>query len=294
MICKNCKKDVQDGAKFCTACGSPFTNPTPQTQTNETPPEPPKKSNPIGKIISAFIFILVIGFGIYGSISDNAIDKNNNAIDSLNAGDTQTAISQLQEAKEGAVGKEDKINILVNLGYVYESEGNYDEAKTAFTEAQSLAISDSSEYFLISAELALLENDPESALANFNKALELKPNDFQINNSLSLFYLDSEELFPEYEDFAKALAHAKVSYENDDINSETSKQNLALAHFYNENYQEAIDLYSTTNLTEHPFVNYWLGLSHLALDNPDKGLTYLQAAKDAGVELPDEINDYLD
>ncbi len=294
MFCKNCGNKSESDQKFCTSCGAPFSTSAEKSEPIFSKSSPPKpKGSPTGKIIGIIVLIAFIGWGIYASLDDDSISQNNDALSSFDSGDSQTAINQLQQASQGAVTDDTKINTLKNLAYVYESEGLYDDAYDAYTEALALTNEGSFDYYLISGEIALLEGKPNAALLSYNKAYEKNPNDYQINNSLALFYIDIEDLYPQYVDYPKALTYAKRAYELDPEKSEVAKQNLALAHFFNENYSQTISLLSTTNLTQHPYMAYWLGLAYVSNGDESNGRFYLQKAVDAGVDVPQEVYDYL-
>ncbi|MBU4204980.1 hypothetical protein KKH26_02280 [Patescibacteria group bacterium] len=212
---------------------------------------------------------------------------------SFDSGDSQSAINQFQQAKQDAVSNENKINTLKNLAYVYIAESQNEQALSTFKEALNLAKANSFDYYLISGEIALLEYKPNSAILSFNKAYELNPNDYQINNTLALFYIDIEEIAPQYVDYPKALSFAKKAYEYDTEKSEISKQNLAIAYYFNDNFDQTISLLSSSNLTQHPYAAYWLGLAYLNKEDHINAKIYLQKAINSGVEVPQEIHDYL-
>lgn len=302
MFCKKCGKKLTDKQKFCTSCGAPLSgdenSKKSEINSNETiftkyslPTH--KSSWGVGRIIAILIVLALIGIGAYNSLDEDSITKNNEGLQSFDSGDSQTAINQLQQAKQDAVSNENKINTLKNLAYVYTTEGQNEQALNTFKEALSLTKINSFDYYLISGEIALLEYKPNSAILSFNKAYELSPNDYQINNSLALFYLDLEEMAPQYENYLKALSHAKKAYEYDTEKSEIGKQNLAIAYYFNENFDQTISLLSTSNLTQHPYAAYWLGLAYLSKEDHLNAQIYLQKAINGGVEVPQEINDYL-
>ena len=302
MFCKYCNQKIAGQQKFCTNCGKPFlidendkTNNTKQTESIFTKSPPPLHKNTwgVGKIISILIVLFVIATGIYGSLDDDSITKNNDALSSFDSGDSQTAITQLQQSKQDAVTSKNKINTLKNLAYVYSSEGQNEQALETFKEALALTKINSFDYYLIAGEIASLEYKPNSAIISYNKAYELKPAEYQINNALALFYLDIDDVAPQYVDYSKALSYAKKAYEYDTDKSEVTKQNLAIAHYFNENYDQAISLFSTTDLIQHPYIAFWLGLSYASKDDSLNAKIYLQKAKNAGVEMPQEIYDYL-
>lgn len=292
MYCKKCGKQSDDNQKFCIICGTPFF----RVQKINTQPKSSlfkKSSFEIGKIIPAIVLIAFIGWGIYASLDDDSISQNNDALSSFDSGNSDQAITQFQQASQSAVTNETKINTLKNLGYVYATEGLNSKALSTFQKALNLTSNGSVDYYLISGEIALLEYKPNAALLSFNKAYELSPTDFQVNNSLALFYLDLEETAPQYTDYAKALSYAKKAYEYDIEKSEVSKQNLAITYFFNENFAQTISLLLTTNLNQHPYMAYWLGWAYAAQGDELNARLYFQKTIDAGIEIEQEAYDYL-
>lgn len=298
MFCKNCGKESTENQKFCTGCGTKFSS------VNEGKKEIPdtqhiksvmqnKRSWGVGRIITILVVLAMIGIGAYNSLDEDSITKNNEGLSSFDSGDSQTAINQFQQANQNAVSNENKINTLKNLAYVYTTEGQNEQSLSTFKEALSLAKTNSFDYYLISGEIALLEYKPNSAILSFNKAYELNPTDFQINNSLAMFYLDLEEMAPKYADYPRALTYAKKAYEYGSKKSEVSKQNLAIAYYFNKNFDQTISLLSTTNLTQHPHAAIWLGLAYLGKEDNINARSNFQKAINSGVEVPQEIQDYL-
>jgi tetratricopeptide (TPR) repeat protein len=140
-------------------------------------------------------------------------------------------------------------------------------------------------------DIAYYEEKPSVAKDYYLKALALDPNDFQVNNSLTVLYLDLEDTYPAYVDYAAALRHAQKAYDVD--KSEITKQNLATAHFFNENYSQTISLLSNTNFTQHPYAALSLGLAYAATEDKANARLYLQKAVDAGIEVPPEVTEFL-
>ncbi|MCK4473656.1 hypothetical protein KAU40_00070 [Candidatus Parcubacteria bacterium] len=283
MLCKNCGKKSEGNEKFCTSCGASFSD----IIINE------EKSSNVGGIITILIILAVIGFGIYGSLDEESIETNNQGISSFDAGDSEQAIQQFQRASIEAVGDDTKMNTLINLGYVYSSELQYQQALQSFREALTYANKESFEYFLISGEIALLEWKPNAAKISYNKAYMLRPNDFQINNALNLFYLD-DEVSPYYVDYSKALQYAQKAYDVSGADVKNiAKENLAIAHFFNENYDQSILLLSSFDVDTKPYIAYWLGWAYASKEDEVKAKFYFQKAVDAGVEVEQEVYDYL-
>ncbi|MCU0680134.1 MAG: zinc-ribbon domain-containing protein [Planctomycetes bacterium] len=298
MFCKNCGEKLNENQKFCTSCGTKFLNV--DKEEKKVPETQPFKSiiknkSPwgVGRIIAILVVLAMIVIGVYNSLDEDTIAKNNEGLSSFNSGDNQVAINQFQQASQAAVSNENKTKTLKNLAYVYVTEGQNEQALSTFKEALNLTKVNSFDYYLISGEIALLEYKPNSAILSFNKAYELNPTDFQLNNTLALFYMDLEEIAPQYVDYPKALAYAKKAYEYDSEKSEVSKQNLAIAYYFNDNFDQAISLMSTTNLDQHPYVAIWLGMSYLAKEDEINARINFQKAIKGGAEIPQEITDYL-
>tara|TARA_B100000745_G_scaffold296660_1_gene242427 strand:- start:8001 stop:8891 length:891 start_codon:yes stop_codon:yes gene_type:complete len=293
MFCKNCGKRSEDSQKFCTSCGTPFSKSAESSEPIFSKSSPPKaKGSPVGKIIGVIVILIVVGLGIYGSLDEESITTNNEGITSFDSGDSEQAIRQFQQASQEAVGTDTKLNTLKNLGYVYSSEGQYEQALQAFREALTYTSEGSFENYLVSGEIALLEGKPNAAQISYNKAYELRPSDFQINNALNLFYLDLEGVAPYYEDYPKALTHAQKAYDvsTSDVKN-IATQNLAIAHFFNENYDRTISLLSSQG--NDPYIAYWLGWSYAAKEDVANAKFYFQRTIDGGVEVEQEVYDYL-
>ncbi len=297
MFCKNCGKELNENQRFCISCGVKFSG------INKEEKEAPKvQFKPVSqnkklwsarKIITILVILAIIGIGIYNSLDEDVIIKNNEGLSNFDSGNSQVAINQFQQASQDAVSNENKINSLKNLAFVYTTEGQNEQALSTFKEALNLTKVNSFDYYLISGEIALLEYKPNSAILSYNKAYELDSNNFQINNSLALFYLDLEEIAPQYTDYSKALTYAKKAYEYDSEKSEISKQNLAIAYYFNDNFDQTISLLSTTNLTQHPYAAFWLGLSYLEKEDEINARINFQKAIEGGAEMPQEIINYL-
>ena len=298
MYCKNCGNKSEVDKKFCTNCGNPFSA---QTFEKENIQDQPiishvsiwQKIN-TSKIVMVLIVLGIIGYNVYSSRDETAVNKNNSAQTAYESGgDPNLAISQLQQASQDAVTNSTKMATKVNLAYVYSSEGKEDLALSTFKEALVLASVGSVDYYLISGEIALLEGKPNAALVAYNKAYEKDPNDFQVNNALNLFYLDLADERPQYSNYPKALTYALKA--NEVQTSDITKQNLAIAYHLNENYKQAISLMSSvTNIAGQPYVAYWLGLSYAGDEQPVNAKRYLQIAINGGVEVPQEVLDYME
>jgi Tfp pilus assembly protein PilF len=296
MFCINCGQETTETTKFCINCGEPFKQAPEPTPIHQAPTATATPSGFFQKIntsnvIKVLIGLVIVGFIIYSNIDDQVVKTNNDALNSFNTGNSTDAISQLESASQGALTNENKVNTLKNLAYVYSTEGKNDKALTTFKEALTHTKVDSFDYFLILGEVADLEGKPLLAKQHYERAYSMNSSDFQINNALALFYMDVEQLHPQYADVIKGLQFARVA--NSTNNTAMTLGNLGVALVLNEKYAEAITYLNQINLQQHPYINLWLGLAYAGLENVEKAKYHLQQYIATGEEVPPEITDYL-
>lgn len=277
------------GTAFSATGSAKTTTPPPVRSSMPTEPWTTKKAL---KVLAGVVVVgIIIFYRIQNAADSNAIDKNNTALSSFDSGNDTQAISQFQDAASNAATTETKITTLKNLAYVYETDSKNDQALTSFQQALKLTSQNSFDYYLISAEVALLQSNPNSAYINFNKALAIQPDDFQLNNSLAIFYMNLDGSSSDYEDYGKALTYALKA--NTISSSEVTRENLGIAYFFNKNYDQSISILSQTNVTQHPYVGFWLGYDYLGKNDPANVKSYFQQAINAGATPPKEVTDYL-
>lgn len=294
MICNHCGTDLGT-QEYCANC---------KKYTLKADHDEPINSNPVtlnvkdeedhsikSKMIRGVIALAFLGFGYYNTVDNEAIEKNNEALIHFDSGDSAGAIAEFEKALEMTTTDEGKLNVLKNMAYVYATEGQYVKAVSKFKDALEYTEEDSFDSYLVAGEIALLENNGKAASENYNKAYAMKPDDYQINNALALFYLDLEGTTPGYANFPKALVHALKAYELN--KSEITKQNLALAYFFNNDFDQTIALLLTTDINSHPYAALWLGLAYASKGDDLNARTYLQQAVNAGVPVPEEVHAYL-
>lgn len=293
MFCKNCGTKLDGTKKFCTNCGTP--SPVQPTEKRQGTKEPWTTRRIIKYIFVGGIIALLLGakliLGIINVADSNAVETNNSALTAYDSGNPEDAILQFRQAADNAVTDANRANSLINLAYVYSSESRNSEALATFKEALPYTDNDSYSFHLATGEIALLEGNPSAALASYEKAYSLKSNEYQTNNALTLFYLDINGEHPNYEDYPKALTYALKADELSDL--ETTKQNLALAYYFNEEYETAISILNNLSVDKDSYTAYWIGLSYLNLGDESNAKFYLRKAIANGVEVPQEINDYV-
>jgi len=301
MYCKDCGTQIGDDAVFCQNCGmvlSDKENVTPINHVASTAIADPivsENSWGFGKIVKTILIVLAVCvavfFKFFNFLNNEAVDKNNSALTSYDSGNSDQAISQFKQASNDALSNDTKRATLINLAYAYSSESKNDLALKTFKEALVLSSENSFDYNLISGEIALLNKNPKVAKASFEKAYAINPNEFQINNALALFYMDLEDIAPQFVDYKKALVYAQKGYELSKM--EISKQNLAIAYFFNDNFNQTISLLSNSDFVKNPDAATWLGLAYLKKEDHVNAKIYFRKAIANGAEVPKEINNYL-
>lgn len=301
MFCKNCGKEIDGRKKFCTNCGATISTAQDTNTTTPSPVRPPMPKEPwtTGRIIKVVIAVIFVGgliflkFGLsaINSIDNKAVDKNNDALSAYDSGNNEQAISQFQQASQDAISNDTKVTTLINLAYVYSTEGKDDLALSTFKEALALTSADSLQYYLISGEIAELENKPNAALLAYNKAYAKNPEDYQVNNTLALFHLDLYDAHSQYTDYKKALSYAQKA--NQLSSSNVSKKNLALAYYFTENFSQTISLLRSIDISDQPIYAYYLGLAYVGIDDTVNAKIYLRQAIAGGMEVPQNVKDYI-
>lgn len=284
MKCINCQNEIPEGSERCNYCGQEIKFQIPVGQAKP-------KRNKWASLI--YIGVLIVA-AIYGSIANKGAEKNQEGMDIFDSGaNYNQAIDNFSQAFDNVKNDEDKITVLKNWAYALWMNEQYSEAKQKFNEALSLALPDSADYYLISAEIALLDENGKAAEVNYLKAIAKEQDNYQINTSLGLFYLGIDAASKDFVDYEKSLLYTKKAYEKNP-NIEMTKENLANSYFYLGQYQQAIDLFKQTTLANKPFNNYMLGLCYYALKDEENAHIYLQKAVDMGYEPEAEVLEFLE
>jgi tetratricopeptide (TPR) repeat protein len=200
-------------------------------------------------------------------------------------------IQQLQTAYSNATDNSTKVTTLKNLAIAYYRAGDTNTALSTFQEALGYTSTESFDFYFISGEIAELQNEPAATLADYNKAYAINSQDFGVNNELGLFYLDMNSTWTTYDDNAKALEYLQAAH-NLEAN-DVSSQNLAIAYYYNNDYQQTISLLMPLNITNHPSAAIWIGRAYAAENDSTDAKIYFQKGIDAGVQVPQDITDYM-
>jgi tetratricopeptide (TPR) repeat protein len=225
----------------------------------------------------AFVFT---GLAIKASkTSDVSSNYNKQAVQYIHEENYPEAKKALDAALENVdenTGSKDYIQLYINQAAVAKSERNKDLANGYYQKALSLTSDTDAEYFSINGQIDTLNNDIDSAIENFKKALGIDPNNFEANNNLGLIYLfkkNEDERGPE-----QALIYNKKAYEiSKDINT---IENLAYNYYSLMEFDYAYPLYKELLLMDpgHVRGKYFLGLIYYIDGNYKDSKLYLEEA----------------
>ncbi len=300
MYCEHCGTKSDGTSKFCTNCGKPLSGEAkkeiPKEETITYTAKKPRRGPTIPSWIGIVVIVGLIIWGAYSSSKNDAsIQSAQTALNIANSSDTADAtllaISQYKDALKNATDDNNKRIILTNMALIYHSSGDITDALSTYRQALGYVSSGSSDSYLISGEIAEIQGQPDVAQTDLERANQLNPNDYQINNELALFYADLDDFWTKYDDLPKALQYMKVAYglqKNDQ-----SAVNLSVIDYYNKDYQDTIDLLLPINLNNYPPAALYLGYAYARQKDIKNAEYYFQKAIDLGVKVPQEVYDYL-
>lgn len=250
----------------------------------------------LSKVKFLVIFFILFGVVVAAAASKNieeaVLKKNDNGLQLIEKSSNYGEAAKIfDQAARESNDNENKIEILKNAAYSYVTNDDLSSALTKFKEALGLTQTGTYDYYLISGEIALIEEKPRVALYNFNQALSIHPNEYQVNNSLAIFYAGLDDETSSFVDYQKAVEYGEVA--NRLNPSETAKTNLGIIYVLSENFDKAISLLLKTNLNVSASKNYWLGLAYLGKKDFVNAKKYLQKSADMGMELDPQIESFL-
>jgi tetratricopeptide (TPR) repeat protein len=195
-------------------------------------------------ILSILLLILAIGgyFGYRFWNASKVADLADSGLMYIQQGDYEKAETVLNQALE-KVNSKDKISksrIYKNLAMLYENTDRIEKTVENYMKAKSLFNENEPDYYVFSGQINLLERDLNMAVENFNKALDIDPDNFDAHNTLGLLYLGQLILGVE-PDYKLALIHNKRAFELQ--RGTTTMQNLALNYYLMGDYDDALPLF---------------------------------------------------
>jgi tetratricopeptide (TPR) repeat protein len=170
---------------------------------------------------------------------------------------------------QGKINVELEAGILRNLSLLHSFQDHKDSAMIYVEKAMNKAEKDSYYYFLTKAEFALLNENVEAAISNFEKAKGEKPDEMAIYNSLGMIY--SGKCGVKFEDQQKALINNKKAYELSQ--REPLADALATSYMNVNKYKESIPLWESL-IKQNPSkmdYHFQLGVAFLFSGQQEKG-----------------------
>ncbi|MDP2690786.1 MAG: hypothetical protein Q8O95_00025 [bacterium] len=280
--CPHCAGLEKEQSKNCPYCINGF------LEENEN-----QDNNNQFKWIIWTVVIALIGYGIFNSLDDHLIEKNNQILEKIDKTETTTMDAEtLEESAKKANLDETKLSLYKNTAYAYFSSGDNDKAMTNFQQALNLAKAGTSDFFLITGEIAYLNGNAEEALSNYERAYALGPENDQINSTLAYFFLGMDDITDSYMNPEKALQYAKKA--NELRSDEGTIEYLAMAYIELENCDEAIPLLKETSLENKGMNNYLLGICYSSKLDFGSAITSFKKAEELGIELEPEFKELIE
>jgi uncharacterized membrane protein YhaH (DUF805 family) len=241
-------------------------------------------------LVICFIFLF---FGFLSYLNIDLEDQNleiieYNSIIEKNINNTDP--SEILVFAEKTTSSELKIEAFKVAANKYMNIEDIDNAIITFKKAIDLVEKDSFDFHLINGELSTLEGDLINALYNFEIAYALNPNDYYINSSLGWFYLNSAN--SQYVDYNKAVNYLEYAYKLSP--SVTSKESLAVAYYFSDQFFKSRDLFlELDNLISDPYIDFSIGLCYLNMDNLPLAQKYIKNAYLDGYEMEDIYIEFI-
>ncbi|UCD55949.1 MAG: tetratricopeptide repeat protein [Candidatus Hydrogenedentota bacterium] len=166
--------------------------------------------------------------------------------------------------------------VYANLALMHRFAGDTDKAIENYEKSRSFCEPDSAGYHSTTGRINILRGDIGAAIGDFERALEIDPDDFDAHNSLGLIFLG--EFDEDRTDYKRALIHNERTYAFD--GDTTAAQNLAINYFALGRYSEAQPLFESVDeaFAQNAIAKYYLGLVHYYGGNVAEAKAYLQAA----------------
>jgi tetratricopeptide (TPR) repeat protein len=240
-----------------------------------------QKTKPVRSVIFFIILPIILLAAILGVtflVSSKTSGYNEQALEQMEKGNFKSAEQLFKKALDltPAYETDKKGTILGNLGLLYENSGQTDQAIESYQNALKYYKANTADYCSTLGKIDILKGNIEKAIANFEKALLINPNNGDALNNLGLIYMG--EIDDSIEDYQKALKHNEKYCEL--YKSSTSIYNLAFNYYMIEMYSNALPLFESLTKTSlyTAKAKYFIGLISYREDDFAKAKQYIKEA----------------
>lgn len=213
----------------------------------------------------------------YGKV-DEGLSYNDQALEKMNTGDYDEAERLFKLALESMTENDRESTRIIheNLGILYSSKGDSDQALQQYQEALSLSEPNGSDYYAIAGVIKILEGDVTEAIEDFERALETEPGHFGANNNLGLIFLGMID--EKIVDFERALPHNQKAHEQN--GGISAMGNLAMSYYALDRYSNALPLFEALNALspDNAPAKYYIGLIYWENGDPTRARIFLNEA----------------
>lgn len=189
------------------------------------------------------------------------IIPNEQAIELMNEGKYEEAEQLLNNSLDKLI-QSSPDNLLIvyeNLALLNDYKGDKEKAIEYYEKSLDYTDEETSHYYYLLGQIALLKANYQDTIDSFNVALELNPENGDVHNLLGLLYSGQIESNIE-QDLEKALFHNQYTF--DVIGDINTLQNLAINLFDLRLYEESLEafVYLDELSQTNALAKYHLGL----------------------------------
>ncbi len=241
-----------------------------------------KPNKTIAIVLLLILPILLRGILIYNVYanprynSDIGVDTNNRAMELMNDSNFAEAETLLHGIiDEYGTKTANNYAIQQNLAEVLRVQGKSNEAIKAYQDSAIGLLLESVEYKVVLGQVALLQGEVDTAIFNFERALDVDTNNLDARNYLASIYMGGEG-YEEVMDWEKATMHNFELYQA--TGSLDNLNNLAIGYYNLDMQEQALDALVLLLEAEpdNALASYLLGMLYYRNNILDKAGVYLE------------------
>jgi tetratricopeptide (TPR) repeat protein len=223
-----------------------------------------------------FTILILFFFSCSNADDEKALDLMKKGNEFLDEKNYSSALISFKDALKYKMSDETKAKNYRNIAVVFLYQENLDSAKYYSSLGANAVNSNSYHHLINKGELLLLSGKTKDAIVMLEKAKNLKPEEMEVYNNLSLIYAGNYG--EEFVNMNLAIKNAEKAYELNKI--DINKEQLASVYFQNENFDKAKQLFKEL-FDKHPEVKiyqFYYGQSIYFSGNEDLGIEMMEQA----------------